>query len=257
MTKRIAIIQFPGTNREDESIRAIAAAGLEPVLVRWNNTGDLASFDGYFLPGGWSYEDRIRSGVIAAKDPLMKIIKAAANKGKPVIGICNGAQILVEAGMIPGIENRVEMALAPNRTGFWCFWTHLHCSAPQGRSVFNKLIHPGEIMSVPIAHGEGRFVTKNPAVITSLRKNNQIIFQYCDARGIITDAFPTNPNGAILNIAGLCNPAGNVLAMMPHPEVASFKKQLPGFHGTFEQGEQLAPAHLIFQSLADFLRSKP
>ncbi|MBI5388927.1 phosphoribosylformylglycinamidine synthase I [Candidatus Woesearchaeota archaeon] len=280
MKPKIAVILFPGTNREDESLRAIEAAGMDAFLFRWNLKEDITPFDGYFIPGGWSYEDRIRSGAIASKDPLMQKIKAEAAKGKPVIGICNGAQILVECGMIPGLKgkvettcfnklatvnnstsgsvaSKVEMALAPNLDGFWCFWTHLKNSAKTSRCAFNKLYKQGVVFQTPIAHGEGRFTTKDPAVVKQLQENDQVIFQYSTKSGEINRDFPINPNGAVLNAAAICNKEGNVMAMMPHPEVASFNKQLPYFEGhSFEECEQLAPAHLIFQSMKKYIEER-
>src|SRR3989338_3801427 len=109
----IAVILFPGTNCEEETARACKSVGLNAEIVRWNSA-NIESYDGYIIPGGFSYEDRVRAGVISAKDPILKIIKKEAKKGKPVLGICNGCQILIESGLIPGLKDKVEMALAPN-----------------------------------------------------------------------------------------------------------------------------------------------
>ena len=124
---KIAIIQFPGTNCEAESFRAIKDVGMEPELFRWNrDKEDLRKFDGYFIPGGFSYEDRVRSGAIAGRDPLMKVIKQESAKGKPVIGICNGAQILVESGMIPGLEaSHLGASLSWNEKGYLNIWVRI------------------------------------------------------------------------------------------------------------------------------------
>ena len=123
---KIAVILFPGTNCENEAARAVEATGMKAEIIRWNDSKKLGLFDGYILPGGWSYEDRIRAGVIASKDKVMNVIKEEAEKGKVVLGICNGCQVLVEAGIIPGVKDKVQMALAPNInpfvSGYYCTW---------------------------------------------------------------------------------------------------------------------------------------
>lgn len=222
---KIAVVTFPGMNREEEARRAINRAGMEGVIFRWNDDATkLADFDGYMFPGGFSYEDRGRSGVVAAQDPVIDFIKKEAVKGKPVLGVCNGAQVLVETGMIPGVEaTHIQCALAWNErikdgevlgTGFYNTWVYLKNSAEQGRSAFNSF---DELLYVPIAHGEGRF-TFEDSLYKKLVQNDQIILKYSDETGNIIDEFPTNPNGSIANIAGICNKHGNILAMMPHPE---------------------------------------
>ena len=117
MTK-IAVILFPGNNCENETARAVESVGMQADIVRWNEPKHLKEYDGYILPGGWAYEDRIRAGAIAAQDPIIKVIKEEAKSGKVVLGICNGAQILIEAGIIPGLKDKVQMALAPNINPF-------------------------------------------------------------------------------------------------------------------------------------------
>src|SRR3989338_6350243 len=158
MAKKIAVMLFPGINCENETARAIESVGMKADIVRWNDTKNLGSYDGYVLPGGWSYEDRIRAGVIAAKDPVMNIIREEAEKGKIVLGICNGCQIIVESGIIPGLQDKVQMALAPNKnpfvSGFYCTWVRIK-NYSKKKNAFNLKLKDEEIIRVPIAHGEG------------------------------------------------------------------------------------------------------
>jgi len=224
---RIAIIQFPGSNCEYETRRAVQAAGMEGVFVRWNEDAhEVRKFDAYILPGGFSYEDRVRSGAIAARDPIMDVIKGEAEKGKPMLGICNGAQILVEAGIIPGINSHgrgvlpyaptIQGALSANNHGWLNIWVSIINEGAPGKTPFNN--YPKDHhFRLPIAHGEGRFVIPKDT-LKQLIANGQTVFRYCDEHGAVKNEFPVNPNGAVDNLAGICNPAGNVLALMPHPE---------------------------------------
>jgi phosphoribosylformylglycinamidine synthase len=251
----IAVILFPGNNCEEETLRAAQAVGMNGKILRWNTTEKLSDYDGFIIPGGWAYEDRIRAGVIPAQDPIMNIIKKESEKGKPVLGICNGCQVLVETGMIPGIEDKVQMALAPNKnpiiSGFYCTWVNVKNDGK--KTAFNSSIETGEVIQMPIAHAEGRFVTKDKSLINQLTKNKQIIFQYCTKDGKVEDKFPTNPNGSILNIAGISNKQGNVLAMMPHPERATWLRQLPDKKNV-EDMESLAPASKVFLSMREYIK---
>lgn len=227
----IAVMYFPGNNCEVETLRAVKAAGMDGKILRWNTKENIRDFDGFIISGGWAYEDRIRAGVIAAKDPITHIIKVEAEKGKPVLGICNGAQVLVETGMIPGLKNKVEMALAPNKnpfvSGYYNAWIYIKNVQNKARTAYTKLSDKDEILQMPVAHGEGCFITKDKTLIKELKKNKQIIFQYSTKEGKIVDKFPVNPNGSMLNIAAICNKKGNVMAIMPHPERAVWKRQLP------------------------------
>lgn len=226
---RIALIQFPGFNCEYETQRIIRAAGMTCDFFRWNeDPGKLAAYDGYVIPGGFSYEDRGRAGLIASLDPAMGEVINQAEQGKPVLGICNGAQVLMETGLIPGAPDRnLLMSLARNKrvkdgrilgTGFYNTWVHIKTSAARGRTPFTHNIDQGKVWPIPVAHGEGRFTTTNQALLEELIANDQIIFQYCDAAGTVSSEFPINPNGALHNMTALSNPAGNVMGIMPHPE---------------------------------------
>ena len=244
---KVALVQFPGSNCEWETKRAAEAAGLVCDVFRWNRPAEeLRQYAAYIIGGGFSYQDRVRSGAIATKEPIVRTVFAeVTERGKPCLGICNGAQVLVEAGLIPGIRpGEVQMALAPNRPDptrriahFCCKWVFLKCAAPQGRSLFASEMAPGFVFPIPIAHGEGRFTTREEDLLGRLTANEQIIFQYCDEAGRVDPDRTINPNAALLNIAGLCNPEGTVLALMPHPERASFLRQIP-----FEVGGEFARA---------------
>lgn len=241
---KIAIVQFPGSNCERETMLAVKRAGMEPVEFLWNEPREkLRKMDGYILVGGFSYEDRSRAGIIAALDPVMLEIKAQYEKGKPILGICNGAQILVETGLVPGLENhKLGMALTENKrmmdgkilgTGYYNAWVHMRLSEQYQRNAFTRHLAPQQVLHVPIAHGEGRFVMTE-ALLQEIEQQGLHVFQYCDESGRIIDQFPVNPNGSLRNIAAISNKTGNVMAMMPHPERS-------------KQGD------VIFQSMRDYI----
>ncbi len=224
----IAVLLFPGSNCELEALRACKRVGMNTKLVRWNeNEADLSAFDGFILPGGFSYEDRGRSGIIASKEPIFGKILEEANKGKPLIGICNGAQMLVELGVIPGVSIRkLDMALAWNErikdgkilgTGFYNDWITIKNDVTPGRCAFNNF-PKGTTIRIPIAHGEGRYTTQIPELLEEMIKGEQTVFRYSDEQGNCTNEFPVNPNNSAHNLAGVCNTNGNIMALMPHPE---------------------------------------
>lgn len=228
MKSRIAIIEFPGTNCERETARAVSRAGMEPIPFRWNEDPNLLpSYDGYIIGGGFSYEDRSRSGIIAALDPVIESLKRADAEGKPILGICNGAQILVESGMVPGLEGyRLCLALTGNKqivagkvvgTGFYNAWIYLRHTPGRLSCAFTSGIGDASVMRMPAAHAEGRFVIDS-MLLRQLESSGAIVLRYCDRQGIVDPTFPVNPNGSVANIAALANMRGNVLAIMPHPE---------------------------------------
>lgn len=225
---RIAIVQFPGSNCERETKLAVQRAGMEPVDFLWNEGHEkLREMAGYIIVGGFSYEDRSRAGIIAALDPVMQEIAEQSAMGKPVLGICNGAQILVETGLVPGLENnKACMALTENKriangkilgTGYYNAWINMRLSEQYQRNAFTRHLTSTDILRIPVAHGEGRFVMTQ-ALLDEVEQQGLHVFQYCDEEGRITDSFPVNPNGSLRNIAAISNKAGNVMAMMPHPE---------------------------------------
>ena len=229
MTSRakIAVIQFPGSNTELETIAAIERNGMTPISHLWNEpASNLELCDGYIIVGGFSYEDRSRSGIIASLDPVINTLKNQALVGKPVLGVCNGAQILVESGMVPGNKGfDTIVGLSENKrvrsgqvvgTGYYNTWCYLK-SNKESVSAFIDKSDDGLLLQIPIAHAEGRFVMdkKLQEVVES---TNLAVYHYCNQDGEIINDFPVNPNGSIDNIAALGNVAGNVMAIMPHPE---------------------------------------
>jgi phosphoribosylformylglycinamidine synthase len=262
---KVAVIQFPGVNCEYETADAVRSVGLSSDLLRWNE--DPALLDdalGVIVPGGFSYQDRIRAGVVSAKDRIMDKLSEIALKGRPILGICNGAQVLVESGFIPGIHwERVDLALAPNimadREGYYCTWTFLQSGGID--CVWTRAIGEGEIVPVPVAHAEGRFTTDDSGILEEMKSNGQIVLQYCTKRGEVDSSFPVNPNGSLENMAGVCNREGNVLAMMPHPERASWLRQVPedlggswgrrrkNAAGEAGKMEAAGPGRIFFESL--------
>jgi phosphoribosylformylglycinamidine synthase len=220
----VAIISFPGNNCEVESVRAIRESNMEARLFRWNDDRKfLDNCDGYFLPGGFAYEDRGRSGMVAGRDSLLEFLAAKAGEGKAIIGNCNGAQVLIESGLIP-LHKGLHMSLARNAIrdgavwsapGFLSEWIWITSSCDLERCATSNW---KGVMHLPIAHGEGRFTTKDKDLMQDLKRNDQIAFSYCDANGNVGDDPIRTPNGSMFAIAGLCNPAGNVVALMPHPE---------------------------------------
>ncbi|MBI2415852.1 MAG: phosphoribosylformylglycinamidine synthase I [Candidatus Kerfeldbacteria bacterium] len=224
---RVAIILFPGTNCEGETRRMLLNAGLQADYVRWNQRDLVPQYDAYVLPGGFAYEDRGRAGIVAAQDPIMQLIKTEAQHGKPVIGICNGCQVLVETGLIPGVnDTALAGAVAMNTrvkdgkiigTGFYHDRVYIETVTPKDRCAVTMGLDHGTVFPATVANGEGRFIFPTD-VLLELEQHDQIIFKYCTSTGVILNEFPTTPNGAMWGIAGLCNPAGNVVAYMPHPE---------------------------------------
>jgi len=203
---RAAVVRFPGSNCDADTLFALTSLGADVTQV-WH-TENLGDADLVVLPGGFSYGDYLRSGAMAALSPVMRDVKQFAERGGLVLGICNGFQLLTEARLLPG-------ALARN-TGlhFVCDRVHVRVEQP---SSFSSACKPGEVLALPVAHGEGRFVA-DEAVLERLEHENRVLFRYCTAEGEITDA--ANPNGSLNSIAGIVNERGNVCGLMPHPERA-------------------------------------
>jgi phosphoribosylformylglycinamidine synthase len=198
---KFGVVVFPGSNCDRDMQDALQEDLNKEVIMLWHKDKDLSMFgtnDCIVLPGGFSYGDYLRCGAIARFSPMMERVIQFANKGGKVLGVCNGFQILCESGLLPGVllQNKNQQYICKNVT------------------ITNGV----EVFTIPIAHGDGRYYASGE-VIESLQKNNQILFRYCDAAGNVVEE--ANPNGAIYNIAGIQNEAGNVFGMMPHPERAS------------------------------------
>jgi len=231
----VVVIQFPGVNCEYETARVMQAVGLEARVIRWNeDRSAVASAAAIVIPGGFSYQDRIRAGVVAAKDPITDDILEAAARGVPVMGICNGAQILVEAGVVPGFQTGlVDLALAPNRmpdrSGYLCAWVRLK----KGKSscLFTEFMNDGtddeRSLPIPMAHAEGRFISASNSTNDELAQGSGVALEYSTSSGQPATSFPENPNDSSFSIAGVTNREGNVLALMPHPERGAWMHQVP------------------------------
>jgi phosphoribosylformylglycinamidine synthase I len=208
MTGRIGVVTFPGSLDDRDALRAVELMGGEGVPL-WHADRDLRGVDGVILPGGFSYGDYLRCGAIASFAPLMEEIRSFAGRGGPVLGICNGFQILCEAGMLPG-------ALARNRSlRFVCRVVHVRVET--SATPVTAEVVPGEVLEVPVKHGEGRFLAADDE-LRALEDDGRVVFRYCGADGSVADEH--NPNGSANGIAGVRNEAGNVVGLMPHPEHA-------------------------------------
>jgi len=216
---KFAVIQFPGSNCDQDCVAAAKSIpGLDAEYV-WHKETSLDRFDAIVLPGGFAYGDYLRCGAIARFSPIMRPVIDAANAGKLILGTCNGFQILCEAGLLPG-------ALVRNRSlRFICQMVTTRVEVPD--SAFTHGLTQGSLLRLPIAHGEGCYFA-DPATLRELNANGQVILRYADENG--RTGPEANPNGSIENIAGICNRAGNVFGLMPHPDRA-FDQQLGSADG--------------------------
>ncbi|MFZ5825798.1 MAG: phosphoribosylformylglycinamidine synthase subunit PurQ [Bacillota bacterium] len=206
---RFGVVVFPGTNCEMDTYHAIREVIGEQADYVWHQERDLARYDAIVLPGGFSYGDYLRTGAIARYSPVMDAVAEFAAKGGLVFGICNGFQILTEAGLLPGALQRNA------HLQFRCGWTHLRVE--NEGTAFTSTTTQGQVLKIPVNHGEGNYFA-DPETVAELNANNQVLFRYCTAAG---DVVPeASPNGSVENIAGIINKAGNVAGMMPHPERA-------------------------------------
>jgi phosphoribosylformylglycinamidine synthase len=228
-----AVLQFPGSNCDQDAVHVLRNVLGHAARLCWHKDTSLGAADAVIVPGGFSYGDYLRTGAIARFSPVMQAVQQFAGNGGLVLGICNGFQILCEAGLLPG-------ALVRNKSlQFRC--EHVFLKAPTADSPFTSRIPPGRLLRVPIAHGEGCYFA-DADTLAALQAGNQILWQYCSASGELTDA--ANPNGSLQNIAGICNARRNVAGLMPHPERAS--EALLGS----------ADGRLVFESMIAALEAK-
>jgi len=206
---KFGVIVFPGSNCDHDAYHVISKHVGQPVDFIWHRDTDLDSYDALIIPGGFSYGDYLRAGALARFSPVMASVKEFAAEGRFVLGICNGFQILCEAGLLPG-------ALIRNRDLHY-ICEHVNVRIETIETPFTGELKKDDVLRLPIAHGEGNYVC-DYATLEELRREDRVVFRYCDGRGELTDE--ANPNGSRDSIAGICNRERNVLGLMPHPERA-------------------------------------
>ena len=235
MKPKVGVITFPGSNDDRDALRAVALMGGEPVPI-WHQDSDLRGADAVILPGGFSYGDYLRTGAIARFAPAMAAVRDFAAAGGPVLGVCNGFQILCEAGMLPGA------LLRNDHLEFRCDWQWLRVESPASCPAWLGAASDGQPIRLPISHGEGRFYADD-ATLQDLETTGRVVLRYAEADGRVTP--DANPNGSVRGIAGITNARGNVLGLMPHPERAA-EAEMGGSDG-----------RAILGSLAAWLREQP
>lgn len=265
---RVCILRVGGTNCDAETKRAFEDLGVQAEVVhltRMVKQGSLLDYDVLVFPGGFSYGDYVRAGAIWAKGIMAKLgqeLKRFVDQAKPVLGICNGFQVLVEAELLPGFDDGYEYpqaVFATNEpTGYRCMWVHLK-HENSGRCVFTQKIQKGKTLQIPVAHAEGRFLfpkDKEKEYLQRLYDNDQLVFRYCNEKGEYAEGeYPINPNGAFHDIAGICNPDGTIFGLMPHPERAYYGWQLPDWTKR-EHVPKYGDGKLIFESVIEYLTKK-
>ncbi len=228
---KFGVVMFPGSNCDHDAYHVISKVIGQPVDFIWHKDTEINGYDAVILPGGFSYGDYLRTGAIARFSPVMTPLKQFAADGGLVVGVCNGFQILCEAGLLPG-------ALLRNR-GLKYICEHVNLRVEQTDTPYTGCYKEGDVLSVPIAHGEGNYFCDD-ATLNELERESRVIFRYCEPNGDISDT--ANPNGSRNNIAGICNRERNVLGMMPHPERAA------------ESALLSKDGRSVFLSMADYLR---
>jgi phosphoribosylformylglycinamidine synthase len=234
MSIKIAVIQFPGSNCDLDTLHVLNnVIGIDAEMV-WHNHFKESKFDGCVLPGGFTFGDYLRAGVIAAHSPALEEARIMLKDGRPIIGICNGFQILIEAQFLPGALLRNESLK------FICKWVNI--KVENNNTPFTSQMKMGQVLNIPIAHAEGRYFTDN---LKELEENSQIVFRYVNEKGAPIKS--ANPNGSLDNIAGICNLELNCMGLMPHPERASESIISPmnTTHG-----------RLFFESMIDFIKRR-
>jgi len=225
----VGIVVFPGSNCEQDVAHALGLLGAETRYI-WHLETDLSGLDAIVLPGGFAYGDYLRTGAIAAHSPAMGKVRELANKGTPVIGICNGFQILCESGLLPGALRRNQ--------GLKFICRPVHVKVQTSSTIFTQNTSVGQVLEIPINHFEGGYYCPQ-GTLNKLNDNGRVVLRYCDRQGGITTS--SNPNGALDNIAGIISEKGNVMGLMPHPE-RSTDPELGGTDGKFILSSMLESA---------------
>lgn len=265
---RVCIARVGGTNCDAETKRAFDDLGVRADIVHLNEIvgkGNLLGYSALVFPAGFSYGDYVRAGAIWAKGIVAKLgraLKSFFEEERPILGICNGFQVLVEAGFLPGFEGvseYPEAALATNTPlGYHCVWVYVK-NENSSNCVFTQKISKGKVLRIPVAHAEGRFAfskEKEGDHLKRLYDNDQLVFRYCHENGEYAKGrYPMNPNGAFHDIAGICNPSGTVFGLMPHPERAYYGWQLPDWTKK-ESVPKYGDGRLVFESMVEHLIKK-
>ena len=265
---RICVLRVGGTNCDAETKRSFEELGVGAEVVHVNKLlkqHSLLDYNALVFPGGFSFGDYVRAGAIWAKWTVAKLgkeLETFVDENRPLLGICNGFQVLIEAGLLPGFEGTSlypEAALATNEPpGYNCRWISLKHES-SGKCAFTWKIPKGKVLRMPVAHGEGRFMfakEREKQLLEKLYENDQLVFRYCSENGkYAEDKYPTNPNGSYCDIAGICNPEGTVFGLMPHPERAFYWWQQPEWTKQRQMAEY-GDGKLIFESLVSYLEKK-
>ncbi len=265
---KVCILRVGGTNCDAETHRAFEDLGVKADVLHLNDVvrkGNLLDYHTLVFPGGFSYGDYVRAGAILGKRVAVKLgkdLKQFVSEERPILGICNGFQVLVEAGLLPGFDGLSELPQASLATnlpiGYRCMWVYMR-HENKGSCIFTRRIKKGAVVHIPIAHAEGRFMferRKEMDYLEKLHENDQLVFRYCTEKGKGAGSkFPVNPNGAFNDIAGICDSTGTILGLMPHPERAYYGWQQPDWTRR-EHVPKHADGKLIFESVTEYLIDK-